>query len=472
MGTKASRGTQGCASVRSAVVRGVEAVPVTVTAAGEPGSVPGIVFVGATAEQGAEFPAVIRCAFKRCGLAVPRYRVTVCVSADGLRGVGASGASETLLAVCAAIAIESGQAPREWEDGTMLAGTVEPDGSVRAPRCPSALRALAEREGGALVTGACRAALPSDCGHRCVRTIRAISAGFEGTEPAGRSAPPVPQAAGLDLIAGNAAAKRALAVGAAGGHGVLLLSRDPSLARSLAEGAAAILPPLEGGDASRTAAAWELLGLDARGVAAGAPPFRAVSAGASLAALVGGGRAPRPGEVTLANGGALYIDRFERMCERSLSAIEGCVREGEVGIVRADGVRRYPARFLPVLSAPGRPDSESPSVVTAYRARLGAWRGRIWDIAVEVDDLLRPSEDSPSAEDLSRAAARARAARAARAARGGEADRRRDLAALERFTQRIDPVTLGVARTIADMDGAEVIGRKHWVEARVLAPRL
>jgi magnesium chelatase family protein len=311
----------------------------------------------------------------------------------------------------------------------------------------------------------------------------------------------------LDLsdVRGQAVAKRALIVAAAGGHNLILIGPPGSGKSMLAERMSGLLPPLEHRDMLRVASIASVAG-DPRATALTlTPPFRAPHHTTSAQALVGGGTRPRPGEISLAHRGVLFLDEFAEFQSQALDSLRQPLETGEVSIARANHRITYPARFMLVAamnpcrcgraSDPGYICKRGANIRCAadYQAKLsGPLLDRI-DLHVEIPavtaaDLILPPPSEGSAEIAARVA-RTRDIQSRRYAALGLAatltnaqvsgpvleqaakpDRTgltllRDAADAMRLSARGYHRVLRVARTLADLDGAEAVGRIHLAEA-------
>ncbi|MFC3593774.1 YifB family Mg chelatase-like AAA ATPase [Novosphingobium piscinae] len=308
--------------------------------------------------------------------------------------------------------------------------------------------------------------------------------------------------AGPDLaqVKGQETARRALEIAAAGGHN-LLLCGPPGAGKSLlAACLPGILPPLEPAEALEVSLVASVAGTLEGGRISRARPFRSPHHSASMAALTGGGLKVRPGEVSLAHLGVLFLDELPEFQRGALDALRQPLEAGTVTVARANAHVTFPARFQLVaamnpcrcghLGDPALGCSRAPRCAADYQARLsGPLLDRI-DLHIEVEavsaaDLALP----PPAEDTATVAARVARARAVQTARqadsGARTNAELDGAALDRHAAPDEPGrrlllqaaealrlsargytrVLRVARTVADLSGADQIGRVHVAEA-------
>ena len=303
---------------------------------------------------------------------------------------------------------------------------------------------------------------------------------------------------------GQEHAKRALEIAAAGGHNLLFCGPPGSGKSMMAARLPGLLPPLTPEELLETSMVHSVAGLIAKGALTRARPFRSPHHSASMAALTGGGLKAKPGEVSLAHNGVLFLDELPEFSAQALDSLRQPLETGEVTVARANAHIRYPARFQLVAAMnPCRCGSggagkgacgRAPRCQADYQRRVsGPFLDRI-DLSVDVPpvtpaDLALP----PPAEGTSEAAirvAQARALQADRAAGLGLSTPLNALASGEGLDRicALDPParallskaaeaggltargwtrTLRLARTIADLEGANAVARVHVAEALI-----
>ena len=301
---------------------------------------------------------------------------------------------------------------------------------------------------------------------------------------------------------GRRSAKRALEVAAAGGHSLLMVGPPGSGKSMLAARLASILPPLEPAEMLEVSMIKSIAGELAGGRITRSRPYRAPHHSASMAALVGGGTRARPGEVSLAHLGVLFLDELPEFQPNVLDAMRQPLETGETVIARANHRITYPSRFQLVAAmnpckcgggGPGVTCKRGPRCAAEYQARLsGPFLDRI-DMQIELApvsaaDLVLPPAQEGSAQvraALSRpvpASWRSYGSLGAPRVRTNadcsghmlEETAHPDDAGLALLKSAADAMglsargfhrTLRVARTIADLDGADRVGRPHIAEA-------
>src|SRR5947207_2531320 len=384
-----------------------------------------------------------------------------------------------------------------------FAGELSLTGELRPVRGALAMTWRAVRKGRAFVlprASADEAALVAEASIYQAGSLLDVCAHLAGRQPLSRpAAQPVvipPDYPDLAEVKGQAQAKRALEVAAAGGHSVLMIGPPGTGKSMLAARFPGILPPMSEAEALEVAAVHSVStsGFDA--ARWGERPFRAPHHSASGAALVGGGNLPRPGEISLAHHGVLFLDELPEFDRDVLEALREPIESGKVAISRAARQVQFPARFQLVAAMNPCPCGHcgdrtgrcrcSPERIARYRGRIsGPLADRI-DIKLEVPAPREAELVVPAASESSAAiTARVVRAHAAQIERQGkpnallgsrEIDRhcatgreggellRHALARLL-LSARAYHRVLRVARSIADLAGAATIGAEHVAEA-------
>ncbi|MEZ5720280.1 MAG: YifB family Mg chelatase-like AAA ATPase [Paracoccaceae bacterium] len=481
---------------------GVEARPVEVQCALAPG-MPGFTIVGLPDKAVSEARERVRAALAAMAIALPSKKITVNLSPADLPKEGSHFDLPIALALLAAI----GALPEEEIEQTISLGELSLDGSLVAVNgaLPAAL-AAAEAERALVVPKSCGAEAAWVGATRVLTApdLAAVIRHFTGhkiLEPAepGEVAGPGGEKDLAD-VKGQERAKRALEIAAAGRHHFLMVGSPGSGKSMLAARLPSILPPLEPVEALETSMIHSLAGLLTEGGISRVRPFRAPHHTASMAAIVGGGRGAKPGEISLAHNGVLFLDEIPEFPRPVLETLRQPIETGEVMVARANAHVAYPCRFLLVAAAnpckcghladAARACSRAPVCGEDYLGRISGPLLDRFDLRLDVPpvdftdlDLPEPGEASA---DVAARVLQARAIQAARyagtaarvnadaegaaleeVARPDAEGRAMLVKAAERFglSARGYHRVLRVARTIADLAGEADVRKPHLAEA-------
>ncbi|KAF1687011.1 ATP-dependent protease [Pseudoxanthomonas broegbernensis] len=487
------------ALVHSRARSGIQAPPVQVEVHLS-GGLPSTQIVGLPAAAVRESRDRVRAAILCARFEYPQRRITINLAPADLPKDGGRFDLPIALGILAA----SGQIDRDALAGCEFLGELGLTGELRPVDGVLPAVLAAARDGRRLVVPAgsgAEAGLAGGAEAYVARTLLEACAGLGGRTALPRArahaATAPPDAPDMADVRGQAQARRALEVAAAGGHH-LLMSGPPGCGKTLlATRLPGLLPEASEAEALETAAVASISGRGLDPARWRQRPWRSPHHGASAVALAGGGSPPRPGEISLAHNGVLFLDELPEWSRAALEVLREPLESGRITVSRAARSAEFPARFQLVAAMnpcpcgwAGDPSGRcrcSPDMVRRYWGRLsGPLLDRI-DLHLAMarlpPALLRP--DAPPGESSRAIRARVQAARRRQRDRGGRLNAQleqaglaeacrldaADLGLLEQAGERLQLTArslhrvLRVARTIADLDASPAIATAHLAEA-------
>lgn len=507
--------------VQTVAFQGIDAVPVDVQVMVAPGKLQ-MPIVGLPDKAVAESRERVRSALHASGLSMPPKRVTVNLAPADLPKEGSHYDLPIALGLMAAL----GAIPSDVLDQYIIMGELSLDGSFLdgslmpvAGTLPAAIAANSLAKG--LIcpasSGAEAAWADPDMDILAPTSLIALANHFRGTQVLSRPTASIRQLAenlpDLSEIKGQETAKRALEIAAAGGHNMLMVGPPGAGKSMLASRLPGILPKLSPKELLEVSMISSIAGELGDGKLTDRRPFRAPHHSASMASLVGGGLRARPGEVSLAHNGILFLDELPEFVPQVLDSLRQPLEAGETIITRANYRVTYPSRFQLIAAMnpcrcgmagePGHACRRGERCVTDYQARIsGPFMDRI-DLRIEVPAIsaadmisMKTSENSAAVakrvlnarqvqqERLKKIVNSDYVAKNIKIGNGfnnagasaplieliGAPDKSgasllKEAAETMKFSARAYHRILKVARTIADLDGAETVGRIHLAEA-------
>ncbi|MHB8572253.1 MAG: YifB family Mg chelatase-like AAA ATPase [Candidatus Dormibacteria bacterium] len=492
------------ATAQSCCLTGLEGRPITVEVDISEGGLPGVTVVGLPDASVQEARERVRSAIRSCRLNLPGRRITINLAPAQLRKEGPG--FDLAMAVAVLVAMREAKAPPA---GAAFLGQLSLDGRVRhvdgVLPCALALRDHGASEIYVAPEDAAEAALVAGLAVRGVPSLAALRDHLDGGRPLpvveGRLPARARGAGGPDLadVVGQEGARRALEMAAAGGHNLLMVGPPGCGKTLLASCLPGVLPPLDLAESFAVSQVYSVRGRLPRDIPlVTVRPFRAPHHTVSYAGMFGGGSPPRPGEVSLAHGGVLFLDELAEFHRDVLEALREPLESGVATLTRASGTLTYPAAFQLVAATnpcpcglaglPGAACSCAEGARTGYLRRLsGPVRDRL-DLVVGVGRAdLRQFNRRRRAESSESVAERVALARERQLRRLGPGlcNARIPVAALDELVAATGDArnllvraglalgisgrgyhrTLRLGRTVADLEGSEAVTGDHVAQA-------